>query len=147
MTNLAQLVPLPPISSVNRGLSRLRESVMLELLGVPGDPPQAGEKCGRLTNCKLQGLLQSRRIANLQFRSRAPGAVLDLLEQVFAGRRLRGPSVSRNREPLKLPSSRGRAVICRPKGRGASSARFYSVKPRKSNPRTSEFSGTSVKSF
>ncbi|MBS1211999.1 MAG: peptidoglycan-binding domain 1 protein [Proteobacteria bacterium] len=84
MTNLAQLVPLPPVSSVNRGLSRLRESVMLELFGVPGDPPQPGETCGRLTNTKLLSLLQARRIANLQFAIRAPGVVLDLLEQVFA---------------------------------------------------------------
>jgi len=37
-----------------------------------------------LTNSKLQGLLQSRRIANLQFAVQAPGAVLDLLEQMFA---------------------------------------------------------------
>lgn len=76
MPNLTKLVLLPPPETVNRGLSRLRNEVMLELIGVPGTVPNPGETCGNITNDKLRGILEKRNIANLQFSTRGPGIVL-----------------------------------------------------------------------
>ena len=74
MVNLAQLVPLPRPEMVNQGLSLLREQVMLDLIGVPGTPPNPGETCGRVTNDKLLGMLEKRNIAHLQFATVGPGS-------------------------------------------------------------------------
>lgn len=82
MANLARLVSVPPKNSVNQGLSSLRSSTMLRLIGTPGERVR-GRRCGKPTNSKLRSLLETRSIANLQFPLRMPHQVLDLLEEVF----------------------------------------------------------------
>ena len=93
MANLAKLVPLPPSNQVNQGLSRLRESTALRLLGVPGTIPDPGETCGTLTNANLRAMIEKRNIAKLQFSVRGPRIVLDSLEEIFEEFRVTDPEL------------------------------------------------------
>ena len=81
MSNLAQLVDIPPRSELNPGLSRLRPSTALQLLGSPGTPG-AGGRCGTVSP-RLASMMATRRVANLQLRMRLLEPLLESLETIF----------------------------------------------------------------
>ena len=90
MANLAKLIDIPPRNLLNPGLSRLRPSSALQLLGTPGSVVPRG--CGT-PNARTQARLATRHVANLQFSVTLMEPLLDSLEAIFEEVRREDPEV------------------------------------------------------
>lgn len=78
--NLADLVPTPPASDMNTGLTAPTNTFMLNLLGEPG---KLTRDCSPVTNPNLKVKIVQRRPEYVGFRVRGHEAAVDGLENVF----------------------------------------------------------------
>jgi Putative peptidoglycan binding domain/D-alanyl-D-alanine carboxypeptidase len=79
MTNFAKLVPIPPLDTVNIGLSPCHQATMLKIFGRPG---ALSVDCSDVTNSKLDALIETRNVG--PFKATGIGRLLDDLQAIFA---------------------------------------------------------------
>jgi hypothetical protein len=72
------LIPVPPVDSVNTGLTSPTQGFMLQLFGVPG---VADPKCGKVTNPNLEPHIRTAKVG--PFKANGLDIGLDSLQTIF----------------------------------------------------------------
>lgn len=83
-----ELIPLPPLSDINTGLSAARQSTMLGLLGRPGDMTQ---DCSPITNVHLRTQIVTENVGPFRVEGWKPA--VDRLKLVFAAVKTHDPAL------------------------------------------------------